>query len=245
MEWQSWGQRLIEVLELRREPVAITYAEERTQGALTDKYRVCRALKDVSEGATIELSADNSACPGGSQYLGLRAQLPDRQVVLRDFLIRGEKLFSCPAAIHRSLTLTDAKPPLGLTPYVLLAPLSHAPLAPDVTVFICDAWQAARLVNLAYYETGEPMQCDPTGALCRSAITYPLVTNRVNVTLGDVTARRMEGYGRDELFVSLPYVALRSVAWSLDRCSAGTAKTEIPPAMRDFVAESGGELPES
>ncbi len=66
----------------------------------------------------------------------------------------------------------------------------------------------------------------------------------MNVTFGDITARKMEKYPEDELLVSLPYVHLRSVMVSLDRCSAGTAKAEIPPAMRRIMQESGGEPPE-
>jgi uncharacterized protein (DUF169 family) len=244
MEWQSWGHQLVDVLELRLAPVAVTYAEEAPEDAATDKCRVCGALKSAAQGAAIDMTAANCACPGGSQYLGLEAQPAERWATVRDFLIHGEKLFSCPAAIHRSMALAKVEPPMGLAPHVVFAPLPQAQLPPDLAVFICNGWQAARLINLAYFETGEPMECDPTGSLCRSAITYPLVTNRVNVTFGDVTARRMEKYREDELFVSLPYAALRSVVLSIDRCSAGTGNVEIPAAMQELMAESGGELPE-
>jgi uncharacterized protein (DUF169 family) len=85
------------------------------------------------------------------------------------------------------------------------------------------------------------MSCDPTGAQCRSVITYPLVTNQVNISLGDITARRSEKYRDDELFVTLPMMHLRSAVASIERCTAGTAKIEIPPAMRRVLEESGGE----
>ena len=235
MEWQGWGKRLSEVLELRSAPVAVTYTDAPPEGASTARRPVCGALKRSANGETIDLTAENSACPGGSQYLGLRAQDPEHAQHMRDFLINGEKLFSCPAAIHRATALCKVKPPLGLAEHVVFSPLEQTELAPDVTVFICDAWQAARLVNLAYYETGVPMECDPTGSLCRSAITYPLVTGHVNVTFGDVTARRMIHFAPEELFVSLPYSHLRSVVGSIDGCSAGTAEVEIPPAMRQVM----------
>lgn len=237
MQWQDWGQQLVEVLQLRMAPVAVTYTEQSPEGASSNKCRACGALRQAAEGGVVALTAGNSSCPGGSLYLGLKPQPPDAAGTLRDFLIHGEKLFSCPAAIHRASALCKAKPPLGLAPVVVFAPLPQAQLPPDVVVFTCNAGQAARLVNLAYYETGVPMECDPTGSLCRSAITYPLVTNRVNVTFGDVTARRMEGYGENELFVTLPYTELRSVAMSLDRCGAGTAKMEIPPAMQALMSD--------
>jgi len=47
--------------------------------------------------------------------------------------------------------------------------------------------------------------------------------------------------GENELFVTLPFTHLRSVVESLDKCSAGTAKSELPPAMRRVMEESGGE----
>jgi uncharacterized protein (DUF169 family) len=244
MEWQEWSRRLSDVLGLSKAPVAVTYSDAPAAGAATKKCRVCGALQEASGGAAIDMTAANSACPGGSLYLGLRAPAPEHARTLREFLICGEKLFSSPAAIHRASALTKAKPPMGAAEHVIFGPLGKAELPPDVTVFICNAWQAARLINLAYYEDGAPMECDPTGSLCRSVITYPLVTGKVNVSFGDVTARRMEKYGENELLVSLPYGVLRSVVLSLDRCGAGTAPIEIPAAMRRLSGESGGELPE-
>jgi len=214
-----------------------TYTDEVPETAKRLKCRVCTALRLAAAGSVMVMTAENSACPGGSRYLGLAEPAPEGARALRDFLINGEKLLSCPAAIHRSGALTKAQPPLGAADYVLFAPLAQAPLAPDVVVFICNPAQGARLVHLADHETGLPMECDPTGALCRSAITYPLVTGQVNVTFGDITARRFEGFADDELFVTLPLAHLRSAAASLDRCSAGTAPVEIPPEFRRLLQE--------
>lgn len=244
MDWQAWSDGLTEVLALKKTPVAVTYTDSPPEGGSVKKCRVCGAIMQASEGTVIDLTAENSACPGGSLYLGLAPQPPERARTLREFLIDGEKLFSCPTAIHRMTALSKVKPPLGLADHVVFSPLNQAALPPDVTVFLCNAWQAARLINLAWYETGIPMECDPTGALCRSVIAYPLVTGKVNVSFGDVTARRAERQPEDELFVSLPFADLRSVVWALDRSTAGTAKGEIPPAMRQVMQESGGELPE-
>ena len=128
--------------------------------------------------------------------------------------------------------------------HVVFSPLEKAELRPDIAIFMCNAWQAARLINLAYYETGIPMECDPTGALCRSVITYPLITGKVNVSFGDVTARRGEKISENDLFVTLPFTHLQSVVASLEVCSAGTANTVIPTAMQRVLQASGGEAPE-
>jgi uncharacterized protein (DUF169 family) len=244
MEWQSWGKKMTEVLGLAKPPVGVSYTDAAPRDASTGKCRVCGALRNAAEGTVIDLTAKNSTCPGGSQYLGLKAQSPEHARGLREFLIHGEKLFSSPAAIYRSMTLAKVRPPFGLAEHVVFSPLHRAEFRPDIAIFICNAWQAARLINLAYYETGIPMECDPTGSLCRSVVTYPLVTGNVNVSFGDITARKMEKYPENELFVTLPYAHLRSAVASLDVCTAGTAETEIPAAMRRLMEESGEELPE-
>jgi uncharacterized protein (DUF169 family) len=243
MQWQQWGERLKEVLGLPGSPVAISYTDQAPERPGARKCSVCGLLKDIAAGQSFVMTADNSGCPGGTQYLGLRAQHPERAKALRDFLINGEKLFSCAAAILRAQALSEAKPPYGAADYIIFSPLEEALLPPDVTVFLCNGWQAARLINLAYYLDGAPMRCDPTGSLCRAAVTYPFVTGRVNVTFGDVTARRMEKFAEDVVFVSLPYIALRNVAESIDRCGAGIAAIEIPEEFRRAAQHAeGGEF---
>lgn len=236
MEWEGWSSRLKEVLGLVASPVAVRYTDADVPGLAEGRWRVCGAIQEAARGAVVVLTAENSACPGGSQYLGLSQQPPERAKVLRKFLIEGEKLFSSPAAILRSQALS-VKPPFGTAERVVFSPLEKAGGAPDIVVFICNAWQAARLINLAYYTDGKPMECDPTGALCRAVVTYPLVTGRVNVSFGDVTARRMQKYGENELFVSIPLSPLHFVMDGLDRCSAGTAKTEIPEEFRRVIGD--------
>jgi uncharacterized protein (DUF169 family) len=244
MEWQQWSKQLTEVLGLRSAPVAIAYTDSAPSGASDGKCRACGALLKAARGEVIDLTAETSTCPGGTQYLGIRPQDPARARTLRDFLINGEKLLSCPAAIHRMMALTPAQPPFGTAEHVVFSPLASAQFPPDLAVFVVNAWQAARLVNLAVYETGMPLECDPSGSLCRAVITYPLVTGKVNISFGDVTARRSEKMAEDELFVTLPYRDLRSVVESVDKSTAGTAKSEMPPAMRRAIAESGGQPPE-
>ena len=240
MEWQDWGKQLVELLGLKRPPVAVTYTDTPPEGSDV-KCRVCRAVIKAGEGEVVVMNAGTSTCPGGSLYLGLSPQPPERARALREFLINGEKLISCPAAIYRANFLSRIKPPFGLADFVVFASLTAMPLKPDVAIFTVNAQQAARLLTLGYWETGEPMQCDPTGALCKSVITYPLVTNQINISLGDITARRSEKYGDDEMFVTLPYSHLRSVIGAIPHSSAGTGKAVLPPAMRQVMEEQGGE----
>ncbi len=230
--WQQFANRLTELLDLKLRPVAVSYTDTAPEGAWQRPVRVCTALKMAAGGQVVDLTAKTSACPGGSYYLGLIERSPDRIPAVRDFLVNGEKIFADAVALHRALRLTEAKPPTGLAEHVVLGPLDRASAEPDLVVFICDCSQAARLVALAYYFDGLPMHCDPSGSMCMSAITYPLVTGRFNITLGDVAARQLEDFGPGEMLVSVPWEMMGDIVAAIDKSSAGTAKIEFPEAMR-------------
>lgn len=241
MEWEDWSRRLREVLDLDGSPVAVTYSDRPAQNAEVGKKAVCRAIPDAKEGAIFNMSQESSACPGGSWHLGL-VPPPTGEIgdIIKDFIVNGEKIYSSQAALHRALTLTSAQPPLGLAKYVVFSPLEKAEFRPDLVVFLCNAWQGSRLINLAFFMDGLPIRSDPSGSLCMSAIAYPLVTGEVNLTLGDPTARKMQNYKPDELIVSIPYDKMLLVMESIDKCGAGTAKLEMSPAMQKLIGSALG-----
>ena len=244
MIWKEWSNQLTEVLGLKKTSVSVTWTDTVNFEVSRKKVRVCGAISRASKGDIIDLTKENSDCSGGSMYLGIGGFSPEHMKTLREFLIEGEKLYSCPAAIHRSMALAKIKPPTGMAEHIIFAPLNKAELKPDVVIFICNSWQAASLVHLVTFETGVPLECDPSGSLCRSVITYPLITGKVNVSFGDITARKMSNISEDELFVTLPYIYLKSAVEHIPFCTAGTAKGRIPEAMKELIKSQGGEMPE-
>ncbi len=205
MEWNDWSERLKDVLELKYSPVAVTYSNEPAGDAAKGKSWVCGAIKKAASSDIINISTSSSACPGGSWHLGLRRQTKEQMKVVGKFIVEGEKLFSSLASLNRMNELSKARPPYDLAEYVIFSPLEKAEKMPDVVIFTCNAWQAARLINLVCYTDGVPLECDPSGSFCTSAVVYPLVTGRVNVTFGDVSARKLQKFKEDELFVSVPF----------------------------------------
>jgi len=236
--WQRWGDELKEVLKLEGWPVAVTYTFE-PPAAEARKCRVCNALVAARDGATIDLTKDNQQCGGGNFQLGLTPRPGGRaSKPLKDFLVGGEKLYCSLAAYQRSLTLTPP-PPLGLADHVILGPLPHAELKPDVVVFIVNAEQACRLVTLDTYDHGIPPRIHMAGATCYQAITYAVVSGELNVSLMDYTSRRIKGYKASDLFVTAPYHRLRGMVASVPFCTAGTARMEVPAAFRRGLEASG------
>ena len=238
MIWKEYSEKLIEVLNLKGNPIAVTYSMTPADGTKEGKHWVCRALQDARDGAIINLHKENSACHGGTWHLGLGPRpTGEMDKTLKKFLVEGEKLFCSIATFHRAMTLT-AQPPLGLAEYVVICPLGKTPFKPDLVLFLCNAEQTCRILTLATYNTGVSPKTELVGSACHMAITYPLVSGEINVSFLDYTARKMKGYKPDELFVSVPYHRIAGIIESIPFCMAGTAKTEYPPEFKQLVGDS-------
>ena len=237
MEWKAYAEEIRELLELEGYPVAVTYALEAPSSAAEGKCRVCDAFLRARGGDVIDLTAATCACGGGIFQLGLAPRpTGENDKALKEFLVDGEKLYCCLAAYHRSHALTPP-PPLGLADHVVLSPMNEAELPPEVVVFICNAEQGCRLVTLDTYATGIPPRPVMSGSTCYQAVTYPVVSGELNVSLIDHITRRIKGYKSSDLIVSIPYHRFHGVMRSIDGCAAGRAKMEVPASFRRGVGD--------
>ena len=235
MQWTAYAVEIRELFGLEGNPVAITYSMKPPSTSVSGKHRVCDALLRARDGEVIDLTLSTSACVGGTWHLGLGERPKgEGDKALKDFLVNGEKLFCSVVTFHRAQALTAA-PPLGLADHVVLSPLDKAEFRPDTVVFVCNAEQACRLVTLDSYDTGIPPRIEMSGATCHQAVAYPIVTGELNVSLMDYTSRRIPGYKPEDLLVSIPYHRFLGVMRSIDHCTAGRAKMEIPESFRRLM----------
>jgi len=235
MEWIAYADEVRELLGLEGNPVAITYSMKPPSTSVGGKHRVCDALLRARDGKVIDLTVSTSTCAGGTSHLGL-GERPrgEGDKALKEFLVNGEKLYCSIVAFHRAQALTMA-PPLGLADHVVFSPLGKAEFRPDIVLFICNAQQACRLVTLDSYGTGIPPRVEMSGSTCYQAVAYPILTGELNVSLMDYTSRRIRGYKPEDLLVSIPYHRFLGVMRSIDHCTAGRAKMEIPESFRRLI----------
>ena len=219
--WQKYAEEFISVLELKGDPIAVTYTDEDVEPTIKKGMDVCKTLLLVRDGEIIQLNKIKCTCPGGKWHLGLAKKMKG----LEKFLVKGEKLWATVPIAQWSIGETHriAPPPRDLAKNVVFSPLRKAQLCPDVVIFLCNPWQASRLIYLAIYH-GYPVKPDVTGSLCWGAITYPLVTGNFNVTMGDPTARRHHGYDPCELIVSVPYRMIPPILDAMEHSTAGKGK---------------------
>ncbi len=235
MKFEKQASLLKKVLELKKEPLSITFTNEPIYTDYNGKISICKALKEAGEGNSFVINLENSACPGGNWHCGL-SEVPagEPKKRLQNFLTRGEKLYHSIVAFERLIKLSSP-PPTGLAENIVISPLSDATLRPDIILFLCNAHQACRLISLDTYWDGIQPKIELAGALCHSALSYSVMTGETNLTVGDWTARRHQNYGPDILFVSIPYERLDNLIKAVPLSTAGDADIEIPDDFKQDI----------
>ena len=231
MEFKEQSELLKKVLGLKKEPLAITFTNEEISEGLYEKTSICKALKRAGEGDCFVIDAKVETCPGGSRYCGFTDFTEEQKRRLQSFLTKGEKLTSTIVSFERMQKLT-VQPPTGLADRLVICPLEKTTIRPDLVLFQCNPEQACRLIALDTYWDGISPQQQVIGALCHSCITYPVMTGCTNMTTGDWTARKQQGFEPDILFLSVPYERMHNLITAIPNCSAGDAKAVIPEEFR-------------
>ena len=216
------------MLGLKKEPLAITFTNDEVSDGQYEKTSICKALKRAAEGNCFVIDEKVSTCPGGSFYCGF-TEVPSgaQKRRLQWFLTKGEKLTGTIVSFEREQKLT-VQPPTGLADKLVVCPLEKTTIRPDIVLFQCNPEQACRLRTLDTYWDGISPKQQAIGALCHSAIVFPVMTGCTNITMGDWTARRQQKFEPDILFVSVPYERMHNLIAAIPNCSAGDAEAVIP-----------------
>jgi uncharacterized protein (DUF169 family) len=228
---------LDDLLNLEFSPVAVGCLEEPYLESFQNKMRICKGILDAGRGETIQISRENNACLGAGWHLGFHNP-GNPQVInmIRKLVVEGEKLLSSYQALDHLLSQMEALPDNAAAHFVL-SPCETAEFEPELVIFICNPEEACRLLTLSVFVGGEMPKIKIGGPTCRMAIMYPLLTGEVNISLYDYTARRQCKVEKDKLLVSVPYARLLGIVESIEGCSAGRARVELPREVQVFLQE--------
>jgi uncharacterized protein (DUF169 family) len=211
-------------LGLEKEPVGVKYTTE-DPGVEVEEgaHTVCGAILRAAEGNVILLSEDRCACSGGKSHLGLTqgCEIPWKM------LVEGEKLWIDVKTAIRSNAEVEkiARPPYGLSKGIVLYPVRRGLFQqPDLVLMLVKPEQASRLITLNQFWDGKTPSLEMRGSLCWSVITYPLVSGNFNLSVGDISARRMERWDPEILVASIPWERIRRIAEAVEFSTAGTAE---------------------
>lgn len=214
---------IVEALGIEKEPVGVKYTDEDPGVAIEpESYAVCGAILNAAEGKVIMLSEGSCACHGGKSHIGLT----QRRSIPWKMLVEGEKLWiDVKTAIRSNAEVEQlAKPPVGLSKKVFLYPVRKGLFLPDLVLLLVNSEQASRLITLNQFWDGKTPSMEMRGALCWSMITYPLVSGNFNLSVGDISARRLEQWDPAIMVASIPGERIRGIAEAVDFSTAGRAE---------------------
>lgn len=234
-EWQGYSGILEDLLNLEYSPVALSCIKGTWPRDGEKKVRICRAILEAGRGEILQVNKENNACFGASWHLGFH-KIKDQQVLnmIKKFVVEGEKLFCSYEALEKLLSQMEDVPD-NSGAYFMLSPLEKAENPPDLVIFVCNAEAACRLLTLVTFIDGVMPKIKIGGPTCRMGIIYPLLTNEVNLSFYDYTARKMCNVEKDKLLISIPYKKIPLIMESVDKCSGGRAKIEYPEEFRQFL----------
>ncbi len=215
---------IVEALDIEKEPVGVKYTDEDPAVKIeAGNYTVCGAILAASEGKVILLSEYRCACSGGKTHLGLTQK---REIPWK-MLVEGEKLwFDVKTAIRSGVEVDKiARPPYGLSKRIFLYPAMKEIFQPDLILMLVNAEQASRLITLNQFWNGKTPSIEMRGSLCWSMITYPFVSGNFNLSVGDISARRMERWDPNIMAASIPWERLRDIAEAVEFSTAGRANS--------------------
>ena len=193
------AQQLKASLQLKREPIAISFLKEAPTGVSRFKGEVpagCSFWTEANDKAFYTVAEDHYNCPIGTLTQGF--EIPQQRAA------EAQELFAC-MIDNKYLTSKEFEnvPKIKSSPKIVMySPLAQVNSEPDVVLLTCSPYQAM-LLSEATAEGGEsfpPLMGRPTCA----AIPHSLDTEKAVLSLGCIGNRVYTGLAPDEMVFTAP-----------------------------------------
>jgi uncharacterized protein (DUF169 family) len=202
-------------LGLKRHIVGITLFKDQ-ENFEHSKIRVihsplsyCSVVRLATLGYARKARYEHIRCPGAVRALGL-AQ-PDKN------FLSGNRYLSL--GLYKNIAISkETSKQVSLIPSdvcgLVAQPLMSCVNPPDIVIFICDAYQAMRIVQGYIYHFGpmDPMNSMGMQGVCAELTARPYITQSINVSLLCSNTRFTCAWEEGELGVGMPYKILPQVA---------------------------------
>ena len=225
------GEKLKNILKLKREPVAIKWVsrEPKDIPREEDKSRFCTKLNKAMNGEIFYSTSKEEECMGGLRYTGMKdpTEFPTNMRT-GSFLVPGGVYKTVPA-VQRSWKHNMAVEP-GIFSAIIFAPLSKAEFEPDVIFIVGNALQGMKLLHANAYDSGSHGLGADSGPICSSMASIPYLTGKVTYGFGDIGSRNNMDLKPDEIMVSIPASDLGRIVTNLEEQKTKTFFRRNNPA---------------
>jgi len=225
MNHAETSKKIVEILGLHNEPVAITlikkgqplpagYAQPETP------IRHCQSIMRAKHGEMLLVPPDKQACPVGASAMGL-VPLPDK--VKSGEFHYNMGMYETPESAAKTISVRPGLE-IGSVIATAVAPLSKATLEPDVVVITGLPEQVFWLLPAATtFSMGGRVTVEMAAvqASCADTTIIPYLTGNVNISLGCFGCRKTTDIKPEEMLVGIPAKRLPELVKALEKMGAG------------------------
>lgn len=217
MDHRELGEKLIEMLKLENEPVAIKWAVKKPENVDRErgKSRFCTKLEKAMNGEIFYSTAEEEECMGGARYSGLKDMREFPANVQSGAFLISRGLYKNIPAVQRSWKNDNNIEP-GIFSAVIFAPLNRAQFEPDVVFMICNANQGMEILHANTYDSGAHCQGADAVPICSSMAAAPYLTGKITYGFGDFAARKNLNLKQKDVMVSVPSNEISRIVHNLE-----------------------------
>lgn len=218
------SEKLIKILELRYEPVAVklikkgqNLPEGFTEPA--NNIRHCQSIMRARNGESFIMPAEKHACVVGASSLGL---VPTPPKVKSGEFHTNLAMFECTDAAANMISQRSELEE-GSTIATVVGPLKDFEFEPDVVVLVDVPETLYWLIPAAtFFEGGrQAFSTAAFQATCVDSTLIPLLTGKMNMSLGCFGCRRSTDIKNEEMIAGIPYVNLGKMVEALEKIHEG------------------------
>ncbi|AFV22439.1 protein of unknown function DUF169 [Methanolobus psychrophilus R15] len=225
------------VLNLQREPAGIKFLKAGEEATFTEAYdagtksRYCQALMRVGKGENVLLTAENISCPASAAAFGLKPlpMLSSGQMLFK------MSLFESPDAARNAM---EGMVRLEQGKYAaVLCFLENIEMEPDVVVIEGLPEQLMWLSLASIYDTGKRLEFNTAvfQATCVDSTVIPVVTGKLNSSLGCYGCREATDALDEENLIGIPYGEMERITLNLQKLAAKPMKkVRSKDALKSF-----------
>ncbi|HWQ49555.1 MAG TPA: DUF169 domain-containing protein [Methanosarcina sp.] len=219
-EINSYGQKMIEYLELKTSPVAVKLISKKGEipsgiKKVDEVMTHCQFVDRVrTTGEEFYTLAEDQMCKIGSGALGFNEIPPE--VLSGESYYKGFKLFSAQGSASRTVKKIPVLPP-NSTDAIIYSPLEKTSFVPDVIVVICNPKKAMLLTQAYVYKTGSRLETSFVGmqSLCSEGVVQTYKEGKVGIGLGCVGSRNNTSIEDEEMIMGISVEFLADVVSGL------------------------------
>lgn len=218
------SDKLVKLLNLRYEPVAVKIVkkgEEIPEGFTEPEKNIrhCQSIMRARKGESFVIPADRHACVVGASSLGL---VPTPSKVKEGDFHAKLGMFDC-ADAAANMICQRSEFEEESTIATVVSPLKDFKTKPDVVVIVDLPETLYWLIPAAtFFEGGrQAFSTAAFQATCVDSTIIPLLSGKMNMSLGCYGCRRSTDIRNDEMITGIPYENLEKMIESLERIHGG------------------------